>query len=188
MSPLYIITLPPMKKWSDLNKKRNLHRSSTVYKPLNSSKQICGCILMGETTGDGLCHWRKCYYGSCTLILVGSNGLNLKTSWWICFLQTDKMLTDGLKWCGLLWCFYQLFGLSFWRHPFTTKDPLARKRWNDTFLQVWWRNKLNYILDGLRLWKFSFFFLVIYSFKDTTSQKLDICSLPYYLKIIVKLH
>ncbi len=126
---------------------------------------------MGETTGDGLFHWRKCYYGSCTLILVGSNGLNLKTTWWICFLQTDKMLTDGLKWCGLLWCFYQLFGLSFWRHPFTTKDPLARKRWNDTFLQVWWRNKLNYMLDGLKLWKCSFFFLVIYSFKDTTSQK-----------------
>ncbi len=27
----------------------------------------------------------------------------------------------GVFWitCGLLWCFYQLFGLSFWRHPFT---------------------------------------------------------------------
>ncbi len=29
-----------------------------------------------------------------------------------------KMLIDGLESCGLLWCFYQLFGLSFWRHPF----------------------------------------------------------------------
>ncbi len=41
----------------------------------------------------------------------------------ICFLQTCsfwlvKTLTNGLEWCGLLWCFYQLFGLSFWRHPF----------------------------------------------------------------------
>ncbi len=40
------------------------------------------------------------------------------------FLQTRSFslletLTDGLEWCGLLWCFYQLFGLSFWRHPFT---------------------------------------------------------------------
>ncbi len=26
--------------------------------------------------------------------------------------------------CGLLWCFYQLFGLSFWRHPFTAEHPL----------------------------------------------------------------
>ncbi len=57
-------------------------------------------------------HWRKQYYGSWTHILAGSS---------FCLL---KMLTDGLEWCGLLWCFYQLFGLSFWRHPFTAEDPL----------------------------------------------------------------
>ncbi len=61
-----------------------------------------------------------------------------------------KTLTDGLEWCGLLWCFYQLFGLSFWRHPFTAEDPLLSKWWNATFLQIWWRNKLIYILDDLR--------------------------------------
>ncbi len=38
--------------------------------------------------------------------------------------------------CGLLWCFYQLFGLSFWRHPFTAEDPLVSKWWNATFLQI----------------------------------------------------
>ncbi len=48
------------------------------------------------------------------------------------FLQTHsfcllKILTDGLEWCGLLWCFYQLFGLSFWRHPFTAEHPLLRQ-------------------------------------------------------------
>ncbi len=36
----------------------------------NSSKQICGWILMWETTGDGLFHWRKCYYGLWTRNLV----------------------------------------------------------------------------------------------------------------------
>ncbi len=36
-------------------------------------------------------------------------------------------LIDGLEWCGLLWCFYQLFGLSYWRHPFTAQDPLVSK-------------------------------------------------------------
>ncbi len=46
-----------------------------------------------------------------------------------------------LEWCGLL-CFYQLFGLSFWRHPFTAEDPLLRHWCNATFLQIWWRNKL----------------------------------------------
>ncbi len=28
-------------------------------------------------------------------------------------------------WSGLLWCCYQLFGLSFWRHPFTAEHPLV---------------------------------------------------------------
>ncbi len=68
--------------------------------------------------------------------------------------------------CGLLWCFYQLFGLSFWRHPFTAEDPLVSKWWNARFLQIWWRNKLIYILDGLRVRTFSanFLFWVNYSF------------------------
>ncbi len=35
---------------------------------------------------------------------------------------------------GLLWCFYQLFGLSLWRHPFTALDPLVSK-WC-RFLQI----------------------------------------------------
>ncbi len=60
------------------------------------------------------------------------------------------MLIDGLEWCGLLWWFYQLFGLSFWRHPFTAEHPLVSKWCNVTFLQIWCRNKLIYILGGPR--------------------------------------
>ncbi len=45
------------------------------------------------------------------------------------------MLTDGLEWCGLLFCFYQLFGLSFWRHPFTAEHPLLRHWCSATFLR-----------------------------------------------------
>ncbi len=41
--------------------------------------------------------------------------------------------------------FNQPFGLSFWRHPFTTEHPLLSKWCNATFLQIWWRNKLIYI-------------------------------------------
>ncbi len=34
----------------------------------------------------------------------------------------------GVVWyCGLLLCFYQLFGFSFWRHPFTAEHPLLSK-------------------------------------------------------------
>ncbi len=49
-------------------------------------------------------------------------------NWWI-----------NVMWitCGLLWCFYQLFELSFWRHPFTPEDPLVSKWCNDTFLQMY---------------------------------------------------
>ncbi len=60
-----------------------------------------------ETTADALFHRRKRYYRLWSHILDRSNGLMLKTSWWIslifCLLQ---MWTDGLEWCGLLWCFY----------------------------------------------------------------------------------
>ncbi len=39
-----------------------------------------------------------------------------------------------MNWSGLLWCFYyQLFGLSFWRHPFTAEHPLLSKWCNATF-------------------------------------------------------
>ncbi len=67
-------------------------------------------------------------------------------------------------WCGLLWCFYQLFGLSFWRHPFTAEHPLVSKWCKATFLQIWWRNKLIYIL---RMSTFSdhLCFWLNYSFK-----------------------
>ncbi len=56
----------------------------------------------------------------------------------------------GVLWitCGLLWCFYQLFGLSFWRHPFNAEDLLVSKWWNDGISPnlFKWRNKWIYIL------------------------------------------
>ncbi len=57
-------------------------------------------------------------------------------------------LVDGFWWTGVVWilqCFYQLFGLSFWRHPFTAEDPFLSKWCNATFAQIPmfpWRNKL----------------------------------------------
>ncbi len=88
-------------------------------------------------------------------------------SWWAHILAISEthrfwhslrmMLTDGLEWCGLLvdYCdvFISCFGLSFWRHPFTAEHPLVSKWCNATF--IWWRNKLIYILDGLRVRAYS---------------------------------
>ncbi len=50
---------------------------------------------------------------------------------------------------------------SFWRHPFTAEHPLMRHWCSATFLQTWWRNKLIYISDELRV---SDLFWVNYSF------------------------
>ncbi len=57
--------------WSESGEKsaqiKHRLQSKTVQ---NSSKQICGWILMWETTGDGLFHWRKHFYGLWTHILA----------------------------------------------------------------------------------------------------------------------
>ncbi len=64
-----------------------------------------------------------------------------------------------MDWSGVdcLWIivmFLSADGLSFWRHPFTAEHPLVSKWWNAKFLQIWWRNKLIYNLDDLRVSEF----------------------------------
>ncbi len=58
-------------------------------------------------------------------ILTRSNGLKL------------KLLNDRFISYRQLFTFYQLFRLSFWRHPFTAEDPLVNKWCNATFLQIY---------------------------------------------------
>ncbi len=68
--------------------------------------------------------------------------------------------------CGLLWCFYQPFGLSFWRHPFTAEHPLQSNWWmlniiksdEETNLSTSWMAWVHY--------QQSFIFGVNYSFND----------------------
>ncbi len=87
---------------------------------------------------------------------------------WISFLHAHSFslwtLFDGLIICVIF--FYQLFQLSFWRHPFTAMYPLESKCWNVKFLQIYSnKEKLIYILDSLRVSAFSanFHFWVNYS-------------------------
>ncbi len=37
---------------------------------------------------------------------------------------------SGVDYLWIIVMFYQLFGLSFWRHPFTEEDSLVSKWWN----------------------------------------------------------
>ncbi len=107
-----------------------------------------------------LIQMRNQYYGS------QFKGINILMEFF--FLQKHtfwphKKLIYELEWCVLLWCFYQLFGLSFWRHPFTAEDPLLSKWCNARFLQIcsdeqtksstswmtWWSNFCkNFIFGG----------------------------------------
>ncbi len=97
----------------------------------------------------------------------------------------------GVVWitCGLLWCFYQLFGLSC----FTAEDPLLSKWCNASFLQIWWRNTLIHILDGLRVSTFSanFHFWVNFIFNTSNMFKYatQICSVlqPFVVYISLSL-
>ncbi len=75
-------------------------------------------------------------------------------------VSSSEQTWRKLQWSRVkdLWCFYQLFRLSFWRHPFTAEEPLVMLC-NDTFPYI-------YILDGLRVSTFSFHFWVNYSFKS----------------------
>ncbi len=78
--------------------------------------------------GMDLIQWRKRYYGLWN-ILARSNGLKVKhyNDGFVSYNHTDINWWTGvvLITSGLLWCFYQLFGLSFWWHP--AEDPLVSK-------------------------------------------------------------
>ncbi len=96
-----------------------------------------------------------------------------KPLWWIYLFQTQLFTSQGVNWwTGLLQCFYQLFGLSFWRHPFTVEDPLVSKWCNaKSYKSVmmkkqtleWSESKLIFrivlipLQEQNELWKFDFF-------------------------------
>ncbi len=91
--------------WSESGEKSASDQAAFTRQ--NSSKLICGWILMWETTGDALFHRRKSYYGLWTRILVKSV---LMMDLFLTSLL--KTLTDGLEWCRWLWCFYQTLILT----------------------------------------------------------------------------
>ncbi len=72
--------------------------------------------------------------------LARSNGLQLKciNDGFVSYKHSafHFTLTDELECVDYLWCFYQLFGLSLWRHPFTAEDPLVNKWCNAKFLKI----------------------------------------------------
>ncbi len=98
------------------------------------------------------------------------------------FTSQDINWLTGVVWiaCGLLWCLYQLFGLSFWWHPFTAEDPLVSKWCNVTFLQILLKkhSSTTWMTWGGSKLSANFYFWMIYSSKShSPSLDVDWCSL-----------
>ncbi len=105
-----------------------------------------------------LFHWRKRYYELWTHILV-------KNILMIDLFQL-LMLTDGLEWCGLLWCFYQTLILTAPIHCRASIDSHSDGTHSLQSIHCWDTDamlhfsksdeeKLILIMDGLRLTKLS---------------------------------
>ncbi len=66
----------------------------------------------------------------------------LAHQWILCHVNGCRQLFTSwdITWCSGVVCIivmlYQLFGLSFWRHPFTAGGLLVSKWCNATFLQI----------------------------------------------------
>ncbi len=80
--------------------------------------------------------WRKRYYMDS---YFNWNWFEVKNILMVYLFLTNMqlLLYPDVNWwtwvvwitCGLLLCFYQLFGLSFWRHPFTAEHPGNWANW-----------------------------------------------------------
>ncbi len=101
----------------------------------NTSKQICWWILMWEDNRWWI--FSLDYHG----IMARRDGLKLKIYWFVLFITNMQLFAsqDLNSWTWVMWIivmFSQRFGLSFWRHPFTTEYPLVRNVCNAKILQV----------------------------------------------------
>ncbi len=105
----------------------------------NGSKQICCGFVCERTTGNGLFHWRKCYFKLWNL--ARRNSLKLKASAKMCFLQTQfslhKTLIDGLELFGLLVDYCDVFISCLDSHSDGTHSLQRIHRWaSDVMLNL----------------------------------------------------
>ncbi len=92
-----------------------------------------------------------------------------------CRFSHYKTVIDGLEsCCELLWCFYQLFGLSFWRHPFTAEHPLVSKWYNAKFPKIYSKEKTNSSTSWMNTFSANYNFGVNCSFNIETKN----CTVP----------
>ncbi len=155
-----------MKESSCLNQERNMYRSRTIYKQ-NQSKiflnKYFGGFQCASITVDGLLDRRKCYYRSWTCICIYIYVDSLKF----------KMLQDINWWTGVVWITCDVLISCLDSHSDGTHSLQRIHCWARDEIQnfpnlLLWRNKLIYILNGLKVSIFSAnfsFWAELYSFK-----------------------
>ncbi len=140
----YSITLlSPVKKSSCLNQERNMHRSSTVFKQ-KESRTVLDKLVDFDVRGQ-----QEMDFVTRRNVII-DYGLwyfwPVATAKMCCFLL-HKMLMDWSHvdyfWIMFYYCFYQLFGLSFWWHPLTAEDLLVSIWYNVKFLKICFDEETN---------------------------------------------
>ncbi len=118
-----------------LNQERNMHKSSTIYKRKQSKH------FLNENVGRFWCERAKVdrlFNGGSFILDYVRSEVKVRVSYTNTqlFASKDIHWWTGVVWvaCGLLWGFYQLFGLAFWWYPFIAEDRLVSKWCNAKFL------------------------------------------------------
>ncbi len=120
--------------------------TETMILPSSHQRCILVCFLLWNRFGGMYC------YITCSptdpLQWMGAVRMRVqitdKNNGPLLFTSKDVNWWSGVMWItyGLVWCFYQLFGLHF-----HADDPLVIKWWNATFLKImnlWIHFKSNY--------------------------------------------
>ncbi len=130
-----LFNFKPQAKIQKSTSKIHLHICLELFWTVYSCKQCLICAYFSPDADENVFFREINILEDCFKLKCLNDGF---VSYKQRFTSQDVNWWTGDTWitCGLLWCFYQLFGLSFWRHPFTAEDPLVSKWCNATFLQI----------------------------------------------------
>ncbi len=148
-----------------------------------------GWFWCKRTTGDGLCHWRKRYYGLWTHILARSDQ-SLNALMMDLFLTNTQLLAsqDINWWTGVVWIIV-MFLSAVWililTAPIHCRGSIGDKWWNATFLQICSDEETNSSTFGLSTFLANLPFCVNYFFNVQLKHALLTKSSQIYRRYLI---
>ncbi len=142
-----------------------LSSSHSVYNILSIMYWTISLVKVAWSVHISLLIQTRCFSGESNNMewiidfLAGSN--TLKLQYLDGFLTNTQLFTSQdvnwwtvVEWvtCGLLCYIYQLFGLSFWRHPFTVEDSLVSRGCYAKFLKICSDEETNVLYTAWMVW------------------------------------